>query len=407
MCRTSALFAVLVLAAPAAAQTVDATALTLLAGRPDPRDGTVHTVVPAIEDVWISARDLDVPGVEAARIIVSGWGELTLGEIGDADRLTGDLDLAFIEGRLLGRHLGLRLGRQLVAAGVARNLQLDGLDALVRAPLGLTLEVYGGAPVAPRFGSVHGRGVFGGRASWRPGAAVEAGVSFVQVFDDGLIARQELGADARVVLGDRFTLTGLAAWSPIEQRLAEATLRALWQARRDLEIGFEASRVAPDLFVSRASIFSVFAEETRDEAGATLYLRPTARLRLWGDGYVVHDDAGTGGRGGARTALALGDTQLGAEGRVVALPGRRTVQGRAYARQVLGEGLLATLECDAVWLDPAINLRDVSLSIAGTLGWDFRPGWKALVSALTGQTPLLEWRVEAMGKLVYTFRGRP
>ena len=409
MSRTSPLVVALALALPAVAagQTVDATALTLLSGRQDPRDGQVHTVVPAFEDIWLTARDLDIPGVTGTKIVVSGWGMVAGGDLIDgSDNVTGDLDVGYIEGKVLDRRLFLRLGRQLVASGVARNLQLDGLDAVARLPAGFTVEVYGGVPVAPRFGYTYGSGAVGGRLSWRPTRVFEGGVSFVEVLDDGRADRQEVGADARLFLGDQVTLNGLAAFSAIEARLSEASLRALWQARRNLELTLEANRVAPDLFVSRNSIFSVFAEDNRDELGTTLFFRPVPRLRLYGDGFAVNDDSGTGGRAGLRAALALDGenaTTLGAEGRVLALPGSRYLQGRLFGAHRFGKKVTATLDCDAVWLDPAINGQDLSLTFAGTVGWDFSPGWKALASALTGQTPLLEWRTEVMGKLVYNY----
>src|SRR5262249_3003620 len=179
---------------------------------------------------------------------------------------------------------------------------------------------------------------------------------FVEVLDDGRADRQELGADARLFLGDKVTLNGLAAFSVLESRLSEASLRALWQARRNLEITLEANRVAPDLFVSRNSIFSVFAEDNRDEVGATLYFRPLPRLRLYGDGFVVNDDSGTGGRAGLRATLALDGenaTQVGVEGRVLAVPGSRYVQGRLFGVHRFGSQVAATLDCDAVRLDPA------------------------------------------------------
>lgn len=409
MHTTSAIAAAFVIGLPAVAgaQTVEATAMTLLAGRQDPRDGTVHTVVPAYEDIWISARDLEIPGVVATKIIVSGWGMVAGGDLIDgSDNVTGDLDLAFFEGKLLGRHLTLRAGRQLVSAGVARNLQLDGLDVVARGPLGLGVEVYGGVPVVPRFAYGHGQGVVGGRLFWRPAQIVEAGVSFVDILDDGQVDRQEMGVDARVVVSDKITLTGLASFSLIEQRLSEAELRALWQPRRNFELTLEAGRTAPDLFISRASIFAVFAEETRDEAGTTLYFRPLQRLRLWVDGFVLSDDSGTGGRGGLRASMALdaaNATQIGVEGRVLALPSSRYVQGRLFGSHRFDPKVTATLDCDAVWLDPQVNGQDLSLTFAATLGWDFWPGWKAIAVGVTGETPLLEWRLEAMGKLVYLF----
>src|SRR5262249_20755741 len=299
-------------------------------GRQDPRDGTVHTVVPAYESISIVATGLDVSGVEGTRVLISGWGMLAAGEPRD-DRATGDLDLAFIEGRLLDRRLALRAGRQLIASGVARNLQLDGLDAVVRAPYGIGVEAYGGVPVTTRFGSVSDDGAFGGRLFWRPAPRFEGGVSFIDVVDDGRIDRQEAGIDARLVVADSLTLTGLAALSTVETRLAEAAVRALWQPRRDLELTVEASRTAPDLFLSRGSIFSAFAEEPHDEAGATISLRPFSSLRLWGDGYAISDEAGVGGRGGLRLGWTLdraAATVLGVEGRVLSVPDHGYQQAR-------------------------------------------------------------------------------
>ena len=406
---TSRIAAALILGLPAfaSAQTVEATALTLLAGRQDPRDGTVHTVVPAIEDIWISARDLDIPGIDATKIVVSGWGMVSSGDLIDgSDNVTGDLDLAFFEGKIFGRHLTLRAGRQLVSSGVARNLQLDGLDLVAKGPLGLGLEAYGGVPVVPRFAYGHGQSVAGGRLFWRPAQVFEGGMSFVQIFDDGRTDRQELGADARVVVSDKVTLSGLAAFSVIEERLSEAQLRLLWQAKRNFELTLEAGRTAPDLFISRASIFSVFAEETRDEAGTTLYFRPWSHLRLWADGFVLSDDSGTGGRGGLRASVSFDSanaTQVGVEGRVLALPSSRYVQGRLFGSHRFEHKVTATIDCDAVVLDPAINGQDLSVTFAATLGWDFLPGWKAVLVGVTGETPLLEWRVEGMAKLAYMF----
>src|SRR5436190_18859350 len=100
MCNSRAIAAALgaglglVLGMPALAhgQTVDATALTLLSGRQDPRDGVVHTVVPAYEEIWISARDLDIPGVKGARIVVSGWGMVVGGDMATGEDVTGELD---------------------------------------------------------------------------------------------------------------------------------------------------------------------------------------------------------------------------------------------------------------------------------------------------------------------------
>src|SRR5437763_8620751 len=125
--RTAALF-LLFAASVARADTVDATATTLLSGRQDPRDGSVHTVVPLYQSLSLLATDLRAPWLEDTRVVVSGWGELLAGDPRDGATGTGDVDLAYIEGRAASRRLTLRLGRQLIFGGAARALQLDGLD---------------------------------------------------------------------------------------------------------------------------------------------------------------------------------------------------------------------------------------------------------------------------------------
>src|SRR5215467_6411721 len=93
------LLALLCATAPARAETVDATATTLLSGRQDPRDGTVHTVVPLFQSLSVLATDLRVPWFQDTRVVISGWGELAGGDPRDGNTGTGDVDLAFVEGR--------------------------------------------------------------------------------------------------------------------------------------------------------------------------------------------------------------------------------------------------------------------------------------------------------------------
>jgi hypothetical protein len=226
------------------------------------------------------------------------------------------------------------------------------------------------------------------------------------VIDQGRVGRQELGVDARVLATSELSFSGLASLATTEGRLSQASLRALWQPSRRLELTLEGLRTAPDLFVSRASIFSVFAEETHDEAGATVYFRPLPLLRLGADGYVISDDSGTGGRGGLRAQVALdaqNATLLGAEGRFLALPINSYVQARAFAVHRFVPRLVATLDLDAYFLREVVNGQDTSFTAAATIGWDFLPGWRGVVTGITGETPLLAWRFEAMAKVVYNF----
>src|SRR5262249_8143252 len=159
------------------------------------------------------------------------------------------------------------------------------------------------------------------------------GVSFVHVEDAGQSGRQELGVDVRTIVHRTVTLAAFGAWSTLEERLAEANLQVLWQPCSQAELTTEVRRTAPDLFGSHASVFAVLTDATRDELGGTLWLRPLPRLRLQADGYVVSDDAGTGGRGGLRATWSQGKTQaqvVGAEFRALEVITNGYVQARAF-----------------------------------------------------------------------------
>jgi hypothetical protein len=407
--RSSALLLILV-AASARAQTIDAAVSTLVAGHADPRDGRVYTVVPIYESVSATVRDVRVRGFDDLRLVVAAWGELAFGSPREGT-ITGDIDIGYIEGKVLGRRLEVRLGRQLVFGGAARVLPLDGAQLTVRIFRGVGVTVYGGVPVTPRFSDSRGDAAAGARAFYRPRFDTELGISFVHVEDKGRAGRQDLSADARWQPVADLALSGYAVLSTVEKRLAEADLAATWQPRwvRHLDVRVDYRRTAPDLFLPRSSILSVFALETRDEAGGYVDWAPLPRLRLAADYHAIVDDAGVGHRGGGRATLRLGpalETAIGVEARALKLPEQGYVQARLFAIERFLPTVTLTLDLDVYKLDKPVNGRDLSLTGAATLGWAFKRGWSAVVAALADSTPLVERRVEVMAKLVWnqTFR---
>src|SRR5262249_49362248 len=150
------------------------------------------------------------------------------GDPQNGDHATGDVDLAYVEGRF-GKRLILRAGRQLVFGGAARALQLDGVNVRARLVDAGGVDVYGGIPTTPRFAVSQGDAATGGRVFFRPSPIVEAGASFVHVMGEGRIDRQEAGVDAHVAASSTISLSAIGLWSTIEGRLAEASLRATWQ----------------------------------------------------------------------------------------------------------------------------------------------------------------------------------
>jgi hypothetical protein len=396
----------------ARAETLDATFTTLVQGRQDPRDGTLYSTVPLYEQVTLSVSEVRLRHVDDLKLVVSGWGQMQLAGDPSTEGGTGDLDVGFVEGALFDRRLQLRLGRQLVFAGGARAQPLDGGDATVRIWRRVALELYGGVPVTRRFTAHQGDALAGTRLSWRPTVDTEVGASFVELVDGGRQARQDLGADARWRPLRWLTFTGFGLMSLIEGRLAQGDLAATLQPLRTVQLSLDYRRTAPDLFLPRSSILSVFAQETRDEAGGFVFWRPLPRLRLDGDWHAIVDEAGFGQRGGGRVSVALGQaftTTVAAEVRILRLAlANGYTEGRLYALQRLGSRWTATLDLDGYALEQPINGARWSLTAAATVGWQLSPHLDAVVTAIADSTPLVQRRFECMAKLVWnqTFRLR-
>jgi hypothetical protein len=408
----SSLLLLLLVGGARAETVIDASAQTLVAGMSDPRDGKLYTVVPVYETVSLMASGLELKYVDDLKIVIRGWGLVApwgdAGPLPYGDRYTGDLDVGFVEGKLFKRRVQLRLGRQMVFGGAARALQLDGAALTLSIWRGLSLSLWGGAPVIPRFMTGRGDALGGARLEYRYSFDSEVGLSFLQLSEDGRTLRQEFGGDARYRPIRSLTLSAIALMSTADVRLAEAQLQVRWQPRTWIEAMVDWRRTAPDLFLPRGSILSVFATETRDEAGGSLYVQLARQLRVEGDYHLVVDDAGLGHRGGARVTLSLWRTLIGAEGRVLSLPWNGYWQARLFGTQRIGERVTLTLDLDGYRLQQPINGDYLSFTGAATLGCDLAAHWRLVVAAIADTTPYVNRRFEVIAKLTWdqSFRLR-
>jgi hypothetical protein len=393
--------ALLFAAAPVAGETVDATATTLLSGHADVRVGRIYTVVPAYENLSLLATDLRIPHFEDVEVVMRAWGEAAFQS--SSAPLDGDLDAAYLRGRFYKRHFEFQLGRQLVIGGAARVTQMDGLTLTSLAPHGFGLTVYGGVPVTPRFAVHRGDGMVGARAFWRQSIATELGLSIIDIADQGLASRFDLGFDGRVAATPALVFDAFAVFSLIEDRFAEAQAAATWAPLRELEISADAHHTAPDLFLPRTSIFSVFSNETHDEYGGRTLVRPLRWLRIAGDYHYVNASNGTGHRGGAKATLTPSSaTTVGIELRDLSQSSTGGYfQSRVFCIERIRPTVTATLDADLYVLERPLNGQSTSFTAAGTVGWDFSPGWRLVLSGLADRTPLVAWRFEAMAKLVF------
>lgn len=386
------------------AEIVDATATALLAGRSEPRDGMVHTVVPIVALVSLHARDIQNPWVRDLRVVISGWGELSAGEPRDGQTAEGDVNIAYTEGRVLSNRFGLRLGRQLVSPGAARNLHIDGLSAQLALVRHLGLTVFGGAPVTPRFGVDRGDGAVGGRIHWRQSFVSEIGVSAIHVLDDGRVAHQDVALDANYAVFRTVNLSTLARWSLAEQRLGEGNLVASWQPFRRVELLADVRRTAPDLFLSRSSIFAVFSEETRDELGGGMALRLPRRVTLSADLHWFGASLSDSNRASARVTSTLGSlaqARAGVELVRLSVPDGGYLLGRVFGSYRFAPKSFVGGDVSGQDLEKPINGVSESVYATASAGHEIAPGWRVVLTGLGGATPFARYRIEGLLKVVY------
>ena len=424
---------------PARADTVDVTSTTLLRVGQETRGGqptqkpALDTVAPAFEILSISARGVRNPVLDDLAIVVSTWGSLELADrrwdAGRDTRLNGDVMTGYVEGKLLARHLTLRVGREHVMTGAARMIHLDGGEAVAVLPLGVRLSGYAGVPVSQRFTTrratydwnpTGGDLAYGGRAAWSyglpgsPGRGVDVGVSANFVEDHGDPVRQEAALDLRLQPVSNVFLTGFGAYSLYDERASEIGVRATWSATRALRVEADARHVAPDLLLARNSILSVFSAEERRSAGAGAWYRFGRGLEAGGSyhlstepGRDIGDQKYIGQELEGRVTWESGPTLAGVELLFLDAFENGYVAGRLFGRRGMGKLFAAADVLTHVFRDK-VNGEKVAVTGALTGGVDLARNFSAVVSGGAGMTPFLEQTFTVMAKLVYnsTYRIR-
>jgi hypothetical protein len=427
------------LAGQARAETLDVSSTTMLQlgqqtrGGTDPRNPDLVTVAPAFEILTISARQVRNPVFEDLSLFVSTWGSIELADrrwdAGTTSDLNGDVQTAYAQVRVLNRRLTLRAGREMVSAGVGRMIQIDGGDVRLLLPAGFSLQGYVGSPVTQRFAArrtitswnpVGGDLAYGGRLGWAwglpglPGRGIELGASANLVDDHGDAVRQEVGADLRFQPFRDLTFTGLAAYSLPDERASELLLRASYSVTRALRLEADARYYAPDLFLPRNSILSVFSSEDRQDYGLAATYAVSHGISV-GAGYHLVVEPGEsetadkflGSEANARVEWEHGPARAGAEVDYLDAFENGYVGFRLFGRRDFGK-LFATADVLAHVFRVAVNGEDFAVTGALSAGMDLAKGFSVVLAGTAGVTPFLEQTFSAMAKLVYnsTYRMR-
>ncbi len=420
-------------AGQARAETVEVRSTTMLQlgqqtrGGANPLDPRLDTVAPAFEILSISARNVANPVFDDLSLFVSTWGSYELADrrwdTGTPDsKLNGDFQTLYAQAKVFDRRVTLRAGRELVSTGVGRMLQLDGGEVVALIPFGFRVQGYVGSPVTQRFNTrdtirswnpAGGDLAYGGRVAWAygfagfPGRGLELGASANYVLDGGDPVREEVGVDLRLQPWRDLTFAGLGSYSVYDERASEGLLRATWSATRHLRIEADAHYVAPDLFLARNSILSVFSAEERKDYGVAFTYELGHGL-AFGAGYHLVIEPGeseeaknfNGTEAAAHVEWTSGATAAGLE--VDYLDGLENgyTGVRVFGRRDFGR-FFGTADVLTHLFTHAVNKQDYDVTGTLTAGLDLAKGFSAVISGAAGVTPFLEQQYSLMVKLAY------
>lgn len=403
----AALALAVVIALRAQAADVSVYSNTLVGGRPDSVDGQVKTVVPIYQLVGVRAKNIEVPGFDDLGVAVDAWGGLTLPNSAQGVA-AGDVNLAFIEGRAFKKRLKLRLGRQFVVGGVARAMYFDGLSAEYRSQVGIGLSAFTGIPVDRRFANfLQGDFVVGTRAFFAPSYTTEVGASFIHMLQRGQVARQDAGLDLRWQPFRSLGVGGAFVWSIADARMAEFDIGPRWTPSENFEVQLNYRRTAPDLFLPRNSIFTVFADTSRDDAGGSITWQPARIVTLFADARVLWLNGQPGFDASGRVQLRpfrSPATTLTAQYRRLQVPSANGFhQARLAARHVLPSGFGLAVDFETYALDQPVRGQTLSFSMSATATYTISKQWFIGATLFAATTPTFESRYEAVAKLTFLF----
>lgn len=309
----------------------------------------------------------------------------------------------------------VRAGRWVLTTGALLPVQLDGGSAMARLPFGMNIEVFGGAPVVPRFKTVPFDWLVGGRVSQSVGGRVTAGLAYAQRRSHGDVASEELGADLAAAIGKALDLGGRATYDLVSLGLADA--RGTISVRTKT-LRFEAfgSHRVPGRLLPATSLFSVLGDFPSEMVGGTIRWQAAPRLDLLGSGagqFIGGRDLGY--NAWIRAVLRTDDEGKGSLGLEV----RRQDVSTAQWTGVRATGVQPFLGVLHVAAEVEIVLPDYPHGRDGAryrgdvwpwgllaLGWRPARGWEAAAGVEASASPERRFSVDALVRLSKTLEVR-
>jgi hypothetical protein len=344
---------------------------------------------------------LILQGQDTLRPWLSAEGLVWAGAKPDA---TGDVLVLALHAREPHGYADVRVGRFVVATGAIFPVQIDGADAIVRAPWGSSLEAFGGAPAVPRFGPRAYDWLAGGRASQSIASVVTVGASYLQRREAGDIANEELGADLAAAPAPWLDLAAKGAYALATEGLADARVSA---AVRTGAVRAElfASDQTPGRLLPATSLFSVLGDFPSQRAGATVRWWAAPRLDLLASGAGVRVGDEPGFDAWIRSTLRLddrGDGSVGLEAHRVDVPGARWTGVRLVGARPLGRPFAhfrLSTELELVAPDEPNGRGVVWPWGLLACSWRSRWGWNVSATVEAASSPEYRYEVNALAHL--------
>ena len=314
---------------------------------------------------------------------------------------TGDVLVIAVRARAFRDRANLRLGRFVSTLGALRPVHVDGAATRVVLPRRFEAEVVGGVPVMLGLGT--GRGwdwMVGGRVARRIGDGGSVGIAYGHRRDAGVLASEELAADAGLAIGKRADAGARAAYDLVGSGLAEVALTTSYR-RRDVRAELYASHRAASHLLPATSLFSVIGDVPSRRVGTVITWRAAPRLDVIGDAgaRVVDDDVGAELTARARLRLDdRGTSTLTGELR------RSGVADDAWSG-VRGAGRIALPHSLAVSAELELVIPDVDRGAGAVWPWAlgaliYDDGtWQAAAAVEASASPEYRHRVDVLGQL--------
>ncbi len=300
-----------------------------------------------------------------------------LGANAVSDGVSGDVQTLTVRVRDPGGRIELRAGRYVFASGAIRPTHLDGARAYGRAPWGTALELFGGAPVAPRTSARAYDRAYGGRVSQSVGGWLSVGGAYVERTKGGAMHDREAGPDLSLSPTRWLDVAGRMALDLQSKGVADA-LASVGAHREGARVEAFVTHRSPGRLLPATSLFSVLGDLAATTAGGTARYRLAPRLDAVVTGGAILTAAERGLYYTSRATLALDDDAkgtLGLEVRRQELGTTRWFGARAVTSLPLTSSLHGALELELVRPDEqrgGVRLWPWALA---ALGWQTKYHW--------------------------------